>query len=114
MNLFIHLFISMYLAIYIYLAIYLHPCMHLSIYLYPCIDVSIYPSMYIRVGMYIYLFPISQIIKGSDPIEIKVVPVVRVSFNLAVSLDDFFNVGQLNHNLAFALRIDPSSIRTVE
>ena len=76
----------------IYLFIYVHP------YRYACI----------------YLCPIPQIIKGSDPIEIRTPPVVQVSLNLAVSIDDFFNVGELIHNLAFALRIDPSRIRVVE
>ena len=39
---------------------------------------------------------------------------VQVALNLAVSIDDFFNPGELIHNLAFVLRIDPSTIRIVE
>lgn len=55
-----------------------------------------------------------QIIKGSDPIEIRTAPVVQVSLTLAVSLDDFFNVGELINNIAFVLRIDKSKIRLVK
>ena len=55
-----------------------------------------------------------QIIKGGDPIEIRTPPVVQVSLSLAVSLDDFFNVGDLIRNLAFVLKIDPSKIRVVK
>ena len=54
-----------------------------------------------------------QVIKGSDPIEVRTAPVVQVSLNLAVSIDDFFNPGALINNLAFVLRIDPSQIRFV-
>ena len=39
---------------------------------------------------------------------------VQVSLNLAVSIDDFFNVGELINNLAFVLRINPSTIRVVK
>ena len=46
--------------------------------------------------------------------EIRTPPVVQISLELAVSLDDFFEVGQLIRNLAFVLRIDPSRIRLVE
>ena len=54
-----------------------------------------------------------QIVKGSDPIEIRTPPVVQVSLDLAVTIDDFFNLGELINNLAFVLRIDPSTIRVV-
>lgn len=53
-------------------------------------------------------------IKGSDPIEIRTPPVVQVAVNLAVSIDDFFNLGELIHNLAFVLHIDPQKIRIVD
>ena len=55
-----------------------------------------------------------QVIKGSDPIEVRTAPVVQVSLNLAVSIDDFFSPGALINNLAFVLRIDPSRIRIVK
>ena len=55
-----------------------------------------------------------QVIKGSDPIEIRTPPVVQVSLSLAVSLDNFFNIGELVHNIAFILKIDKSKIRVVE
>ncbi len=55
-----------------------------------------------------------QIVKGSEPIEIRAPPVVQVSLNLAVSIDDFFDPTALIYNLAFVLKIDVSRIRIVE
>lgn len=46
--------------------------------------------------------------------EIRTAPVVQVSMSLAVSIDDFFNIGDLIRNLAFVLRIDPKEIRIVK
>ena len=57
--------------------------------------------------------PLFQIIKGSDSIEIRSPPVIQVSFNLAVTVDDFFTTNLIN-NLAFVLGIEPSHIRVVE
>ena len=56
--------------------------------------------------------PLFQIIKGSDSIEIRSPPVIRISFNLAVTIDDFFTTYLIN-NLAFVLGIEPSHIRVV-
>jgi len=47
-------------------------------------------------------------------VEIRTPPVVQVSLSLAVSLDDFFNVGELVKNLAFVLKINPNRIRVVK
>ena len=55
-----------------------------------------------------------QVIKGSEPIEIRTPPVIQISIDLAVSTDDFFSPGELIHNLAFVLGIDPRSIRIVD
>ena len=52
--------------------------------------------------------------KGSDPVEIRTPPVIQVSMSLAVSIDDFFSIGDLIHNLAFVLKIDPNKIRVVK
>ena len=41
-------------------------------------------------------------------------PVVQVSFELAVSLDDFFDPSSLVQNLAFVLKIPLSMIRVVD
>ena len=46
--------------------------------------------------------------------EIRTPPVIQVSLSLAVSLDEFFNVGELINNIAFALNIDKSKIRVVK
>ena len=54
-----------------------------------------------------------QVIKGSDPIEIRTPPVVQVSLDVAVSLDDFFESDRFVEYLAFVLRIDISMIRVV-
>ena len=53
-------------------------------------------------------------IKGSDPIEIRTPPVVQVSLDVAVSLDDFFESDMFVQYLAFVLRIDISMIRVVD
>lgn len=55
-----------------------------------------------------------QVIKGSDPIEIRRPPVVQVSFDVAVSLDDFFESERFVDYLAFVLKIDISMIRVVD
>ena len=55
-----------------------------------------------------------QVIKGSDPIEIRTPPVVQVSLDVAVSLDDFFESDRFVEYLAFVLRIDMSMIRVVD
>lgn len=44
--------------------------------------------------------------------EVRSPPVIRVSFNLVVSIDDFFTTYLIN-NLAFVLGIEPSHIRVV-
>ena len=54
-----------------------------------------------------------QVIKGSDPIEIRTPPVVQVSLDVAVSLDDFFESDRFVEYLAFVLNIDLSMIRVV-
>ena len=46
--------------------------------------------------------------------EIRTAPVIQVSMSLAVSIDDFFNIGDLVKNLAFVLKIDPKEIRVVK
>ena len=68
-------------------------CVCLSVYNLPCI--------------------LLQVIKGSDAIEIRSPPVIRVSFTLDVTIDDFFTT-YLIDNLAFVLGIEPSSIRVVK
>ena len=55
-----------------------------------------------------------QVIKGSDPIEIRTPPVVQVSLDVAVSLDDFFESDRFVEYLAFVLKIDISMIRVVD
>lgn len=55
-----------------------------------------------------------QLIRGSDPVEIRTAPVVQVSLNLDVSLDDFFDPNDLIDRLAFVLNIDHSTIRIVK
>ncbi len=60
------------------------------------------------------MISVPQIVRGSDPVEIRTPPVVQVSLSLAVSLDDFFSVGELIKNLAFVLKIDPNKIRVVK
>lgn len=56
----------------------------------------------------------TQVIKGSDPIEIRTPPVVQVSLDIAVSLDDFFESDRFVDYLAFVLKIDISMIRVVD
>ena len=51
--------------------------------------------------------------RGNDPIQIQTPPVVQVSLTLAVSIDDFF-VQNLISNLAYVLKINPSTIRVVQ
>ncbi len=46
--------------------------------------------------------------------EIRTPPVVQVSLSLAMSLDDFFDIGELINNLAFVLKIDKTRIRVVK
>ncbi len=60
------------------------------------------------------MISVPQIVRGSDPVEIRTPPVVQVSLSLAVSLDDFFSVRELIKNLAFVLKIDPNKIRVVK
>lgn len=55
-----------------------------------------------------------QIVKGSDAVEIITAPVIQVSLSLAVSVDDFFDIGDLINNIAFVLNIDRSRIRVVK
>ena len=55
-----------------------------------------------------------QVIKGSDPIEIRTPPVVQVSLDVAVSLDDFFESDRFVEYLAFVLKIEISMIRVVD
>ena len=55
-----------------------------------------------------------QVIKGSDPIEIRTPPVVQVSLDIAVSVDDFFESETFVTYLAFVLKIDTSMIRVVD
>ena len=51
--------------------------------------------------------------RGSDPVEIRTPPVVQVSLDVTVSLDDFFLYNLIN-NLAYVLKINPSHIRVVK
>jgi hypothetical protein len=53
-------------------------------------------------------------VKGSDSVEIRTAPVVQVSLMLAVSIDEFFDIGELINNIAFVLNIDKSRIRVVK
>lgn len=55
-----------------------------------------------------------QVIKGSDPIEIRTPPVVQVSLDLSVSLDDFFESEDFVQYLASVLQIDITMIRVVD
>ena len=55
-----------------------------------------------------------QVVKGSDPVEIRTPPVVQVSLDVAVSLDDFFESDRFVEYLAFVLNIDISMIRVVD
>ena len=55
-----------------------------------------------------------QVIKGSDPIEIRTPPVVQVSLDLSVSLDDFFESEHFVQYLALVLQIDITMIRVVD
>ena len=55
-----------------------------------------------------------QVVKGSDPVEIRTPPVVQVSLDVAVSLDDFFESDRFVEYLAFVLKIDISMIRVVD
>ena len=50
--------------------------------------------------------------KGSDPIEIRAPPVLQVSLDITVSVDEFF-LRNLIENLAYILNIDKSRIRIV-
>ncbi|XP_022094388.1 fibrocystin-L-like [Acanthaster planci] len=55
------------------------------------------------------------LVKGPKPVEIRTTAVVMVSFGVpAVSLDDFYESGNLVKNLASLLNLDPSQIRVVE
>ena len=65
------------------------------------------------VCLFIICCILLQVIKGSDAIEIRSPPVIRVSFTLDVTIDDFFTT-YLIDNLAFVLGIEPSSIRVVK
>ena len=62
----------------------------------------------------IYISCDVQVIKGSDPVEIRTPPVVQVSLAVAVSLDDFFESDRFVEYLAFVLKIDISMIRVVD
>ena len=62
----------------------------------------------------IYISCDVQVIKGSDPVEIRTPPVVQVSLDVAVSLDDFFESDRFVEYLAFVLKIDISMIRVVD
>ena len=55
-----------------------------------------------------------QILRGSLPIDVITAPVVRVSFTLVVSLDDFFDPQYLVSNLAFVLNIPWNTVRVVD
>ena len=55
-----------------------------------------------------------QVIKGGEPVEVQTPPVVQVSLDLAVSLDDFFDPDSFVQNLAFVLGIDENTIRVVD
>ena len=74
-----------------------------------CVSVCVYVS----VCLFIICCILLQVIKGSDAIEIRSPPVIRVSFTLDVTIDDFFTT-YLIDNLAFVLGIEPSSIRVVK
>ena len=50
--------------------------------------------------------------KGSVPVEIRTPPVVQISLNVAVTVEEFF-LSNLISNLAFVLKIDVSRIRVV-
>ncbi len=50
--------------------------------------------------------------KGSTPIEIRTPPVVQISLNVAVTVEEYF-INNLISNLAFTLNIDISRIRVV-
>jgi len=47
-------------------------------------------------------------------VEIRTPPVVQISLSVSVSLDEFFSVGKLIENIAFALGIDFNRIRVVK
>lgn len=50
--------------------------------------------------------------KGSVPVEIRTPPVIQISLNVAVTVEEFF-LSNLISNLAFVLKIDVSRIRVV-
>ncbi|XP_038045747.1 fibrocystin-L-like [Patiria miniata] len=55
------------------------------------------------------------LVRGPEPVEIRTTAVVMVSFGVpAVSVDDFYENGNLVNNLAALLNLDPSQIRVVE
>jgi plastocyanin len=54
------------------------------------------------------------VVKGSKPIEVTTPPVVQVAFDLAVSIDDFFDPATIVRNLAFVLKIPEELIRVVD
>ena len=90
----------MYIHIHVYTCIFINVC----VYTYTCI-IHIFYTCILRI----YIF---QVISGSDAIEVRSPPAIRVSLNLSVSIDDFFTSYLIN-NLAFVLGIKPSSIRVV-
>ena len=59
------------------------------------------------------LFLCLQLIRGSDPVEIRSPPIVQVSLDVAVTIDQFF-LTNLIKNLAFVLKIDFDRIRIVD
>lgn len=61
-----------------------------------------------------YPLPALQILRGTDAIDVVTAPVVQVSFNLQVSLDDFFDPQHLVSNMAFVLGLPLESIRLVD
>ena len=61
-----------------------------------------------------YLFILClQLVRGSDPVEIRSPPIVQVSLDIAVTIDEFF-LTNLIQNLAFVLKIDFDQIRVVD
>ena len=53
-------------------------------------------------------------VKGSKPVEVTTPPVVQVAFDLAVSIDDFFDPASIVRNLAFVLKIPEELITVVD
>lgn len=54
-----------------------------------------------------------QLVRGSDPVEIHSPPIVQISLDIAVSIDEFF-LTNLIKNLAFVLNIEFNRIRIVK